>query len=235
MDTTIFNLANDVSLTMIHIGSGRFTMGSTSGLPLELPLREVTISQPFLLGKFPITQAQWCAVMGSNPAEFHADPQLPVENVSWLDCMDFCDKLTQLLQRPVRLPSEAEWEYACRAGSTTEYYFGDDVAGLIQHAWFDHNSQDHTHPVGLKHANAWGLHDMVGNVWEWCADVWDSSYEGASGQQAARNDHADTQPRRILRGGSWNYDGYRCRSAYRSREWNEFKCHHFGLRVAMTV
>lgn len=213
------------------IAAGRFLMGSDRGLELERPVHPVEIARAFLLGTYPVTQAEWRAVMGANPSEFPGDRR-PVENISWEDTQAFCRSLARRTGRRVRLPTEAEWEYACRAGTTTEYFFGDDPAPLPDYAWFDVNSGEGTSPVGVRRPNPWGLHDLLGNVWEWCEDVWRGDYEGAPADGRARSD-GEGQPRRVLRGGSWNYDAFRCRSAYRSREWKDFATNHFGLRVML--
>jgi formylglycine-generating enzyme required for sulfatase activity len=160
---------------------------------------------------------------------------LPVESVSFDDATTFCDRASKLNGRTVRLPSEAEWEYACRAGTTEEFFFGKDEHDLAEYAWFDLNSNGCTHKVGTKRANAWGLCDMVANVWEWCADMWHCDYQGAPDTAIPWLSDVDTQPRRCLRGGSWNYDGFRCRSAYRSRDWKHFATDHFGFRIIVTV
>jgi formylglycine-generating enzyme required for sulfatase activity len=221
------------AMELVRISPGTFVMGSPRGLPLELPPHLVSLTQPFLLGKCPVTQEQWQAVMGTNPSEFRGGPGLPVDGVSWDDAQTFCERLSQATGRVVRLPTEAEWEYACRAGTATEFCFGDSEAALDASAWFDRNSDGRTHPVGTKAANAWGLHDMAGNVWEWCADVWHSDYEAAPADGRAWRDAVERQPRRCLRGGAWNFDAFRCRSAYRSREWKHFATNHFGLRVVV--
>ncbi len=234
-DARNIELAPGVVLKLALIPPGRFTMGSIEGLPLEEPLHEVIIRRAFFLGKFPITQRQWIAVMGSNPSEHLQDDAAPVDSVSWDSSVAFCDAVAQGLGKEYRLPTEAEWEYACRAGSTSEFYFGDEEKALLEYAWFDLNSRGSTHAVGGKRPNPWGLCDMAGNVWEWCADVWHSDYEGAPRDGSAWLDDDAAQPRRVLRGGSWNYDGFRCRSAYRSREWKHFATDHFGFRVALTA
>jgi formylglycine-generating enzyme required for sulfatase activity len=226
----------DVSLELVPIPAGSFRMGSTKGLELETPVRIVHIKIPFLLGRFPVTQAQWLAVMGENPSEFRDSQdagQLPVENVSWDRAIEFCARSSAASGCVTRLPSEAEWEYACRAGTQTEYFFGDDESLLDDYAWFHNNSQERTHSVGSKQANPWGLEEMIGNVWEWCQDVWHSDYQNAPATGQAWLEGEERQPRRSLRGGAFNFDGFRCRSAYRSREWKHFATNHFGLRVAV--
>jgi eukaryotic-like serine/threonine-protein kinase len=220
-------------MDLILVPPGTFVMGSDRGLPLESPVHAVTVAHPFLLGKCPVTQEQWAAVVGTNPSEFRGGRGLPVDSVSWDDAQTFCARLGQAAGRIVRLPSEAEWEYACRAGTATEFFHGESEADLAAYAWFDRNSQGRTHRVGTKAANPWGLHDMTGNVWEWCEDVWHGDYEGAPADGEPWREGAERQPRRCLRGGAWNFDAFRCRSAYRSREWRHFATNHFGLRVAV--
>ena len=165
----------------------------------KMESNEVKMDQDFYLGKYPVTQQQWEAVMGNNPSNFKGG-SLPVETVSWDDAQIFIHKLNQLSGKKLyRLPTEAEWEYACRAGTTSEYYFGDDASQLGEYAWFGGNSGQTTHPVGQKKPNEWGLYDMAGNVWEWTDSWYDSS-----------------RSYRVIRGGSWFPSAVFCRSARRS-------------------
>ncbi|GBD53612.1 SUMF1/EgtB/PvdO family nonheme iron enzyme [Microcystis aeruginosa NIES-298] len=214
-------LPKGVTLEMVGLPAGQFLMGSPDSGPdaksEEKPQHLVKVNS-FAIGKYPVTQAQYEAVMGNNPSRFQNNPQNPVEKVSWNDAQAFCQKLSQISGKTYRLPTEAEWEYACRAGTTTRYYFGDDANQLGDYAWYAGNSQQTTHPVGQKKPNAWGLYDMSGNVWEWCEDNWHDSYENApkDGSAWLTNDN-DYRIRinRIVRGGSFYYNPYRCRSASR--------------------
>ncbi|MFH0965578.1 MAG: bifunctional serine/threonine-protein kinase/formylglycine-generating enzyme family protein [Planctomycetota bacterium] len=213
---------------MVFIPAGDFEMGSPSPGGVrqsdENPAHTVRITRPFYMGKCEITQEEWTRVMGSNPSHFK-DNRSPVESVSWNDCQTFC-KRTGL-----RLPSEAEWEYACRADTTWAYCFGDDPGDLGTHAWYTDNSGGSTHPVGEKRPNGWGLHDMHGNVWEWCADWWGDYYYS----QSPREDpHGPSSGEcRVLRGGSWNNNSWHCRSAFRFRNAPTFSNPSYGgFRVA---
>jgi formylglycine-generating enzyme required for sulfatase activity len=168
----------------------------------------VTITKPFYMGKYPVTQGQWQVVMGANPSQFK-NRKHPVENVSWEDAHTFIERLNRRQGcDDYRLPTEAEWEYACRAGSTASFPWGNDEHKLAEHAWYFGNSGQMTHPVGEKTPNAWGLHDMLGNVWEWVQD-WYGEYENGPVTDPAG---PPTGTARVVRGGCWcNSTAWDCR------------------------
>jgi len=196
----------------------------------EKPAHEVTLTQAFYLGKYEVTQEQYQEVMGNNPSRFKGR-DLPVETVSWEDAQAFCKKASEKTGLVVRLPTDAEWERACRAGTKTTYYTGDTDADLDRAGWYGGNSKGATHPAGQKVANAWGVYDMHGNVWEWCAD-WFEEYKGES----AVDPHGPAEGQyRVLRGGSWDFDPGRCRSAYRFGGTPGYRSHYFGFRVVWLV
>jgi len=221
---------NGVPLEMIFVPGGSFKMGSPEGVgdDNERPQRDVTVPG-FFIGKYQVTQAQWEAVMGKNPSSFKGDPALPVEIVLWNDAKEFCEKLAKMTSKAYRLPSEAEWEYACRAGTT-----GDYAGDLDAMAWYSDNSGDKTHPVGQKQVNAFGLYDMHGNVWEWCEDVWHDSYKGAPTDGSAWLSGGDST-NRVLRGGSYVNLACDCRSAYRSTYVARLIVDRVGLRVCVSA
>ncbi len=197
----------------------------------EGPQHEVTISKPFYMGKYEVTQAQWQAVMGNNPSYFNGN-NLPVDGVSWNDCQDFIQKLNQLGQGTFRLPTEAEWEYACRAGTTTRFYWGDDpsYAQIKDYGWYDGNSGGKTHEVGAKLPNKFGLFDMSGNVYELCQD-WYGKYSSGTHIDPAG---AVNGSLRVLRGGDWYCVDWYCRSAIRDYGYPGFRGNGVGFRVSRT-
>lgn len=226
---------NEIGMEFVRIKAGFFTMGSDENLDKEAgdyekPQHRVTISQDFYLGKYAVTQDEWEAVMGSNPSEFKGKRH-PVENVSWNDIQMFIQRLNAKEGTDkYRLPSEAEWEYAARAGTKSAYSFGDDASQLGQYAWFKDNSGDQTHPVGQKKPNPWGLYDMHGNVWEWVQDWFDVSYyaSGTSIDPAGSSSGII----RVLRGGSWNLPAKNLRSAARFGDTPDNRDEYGGFRLA---
>jgi formylglycine-generating enzyme required for sulfatase activity len=221
---------NGVSLEMVLIPGGRFKMGSSegNGCHVEWPEHEVTMDD-FYIGKYPITQAQWEAVTGGNPSHFEGNKNLPVENVSWSEAKKFCAKLSRMTGREYRLPSEAEWEYACRAGTA-----GDHAGKLDEMAWYRENSGEKSHPVGEKQPNAYGVYDMHGNVWEWCEDVLHMNYQGCPSDGEAWWSGGDSG-QRVKRGGCWADYETNCRSANRGWGGVHERGHYCGFRVASSV
>ena len=198
--------------------------------PSEKPAHSVTLTKPFYMGKLAVTQAQWQQVMGADPSNFKGRDK-PVETVSWDDAQAFCKKLSEQTKEMVRLPTEAEWEFACRAGTNTAYYSGDTDKDLDRVAWYDANSKNTTHSVGQKAPNAFGLYDMHGNVWQWCEDWYGEGYYRKS---EAENPHGPADGAfRVLRGGSWTYGSSHCRSA--RRRWGAPGRRGFdvGFRIAL--
>jgi formylglycine-generating enzyme required for sulfatase activity len=232
-------LPQDVTLEMVHIPGGQFLMGSPKGQgeDREKPQHQVTVPE-FWMGKYPVTQAQWRSIaslplvkqkLEPNPSKFQGDLR-PVETISWWEAIEFCARLSQLTGQQYRLPSEAEWEYACRANTTSEFYFGADLTkSLANHS----NAVGATTDVGIYAPNAFGLYDMHGNVWEWCQDYWHDSYVGApsNGSDWIDGNDNDSQNIRLLRGGSWIYDPNYCRSAYRYRNNADDRDFSSGFRV----
>jgi len=192
----------------------------------EKPAHEVTLTTPFYIGKQQVTQAQYEQVMGANPSQFKA-VSLPVDAVSWSDAQEFCKKLGEKTGLTVQLPTESQWEFACRAGTTTTYYSGDAEADLGRAAWYSANSKNTTHPVGHKEPNAWGVYDMHGNVWEWCRD-WHEQYKPEATVDPQGPPKGDG---RVLRGGSWDGSPGRCQSASRRRGIPDFRIRIVGFRV----
>ena len=234
------DLDNSVILEMVSIPAGEFLMGSPSNEKKrdesEGPQHKVSMPE-FFMGRFAVTQAQYQAVIGSNPANFKGEKR-PVEQVSWHDATEFCQKLKEKTGRNYRLPSEAEWEYACRAGTTTPFHFGATLTSNL--ANYDCTSiyqsepkreyREKTTEVGIFPPNAFGLYDMHGNVWEWCLDHWHDNYNGAPTDGSAWLSDNDNNYR-LLRGGSWDNSPRSCRSASRARYNPAQRGHIIGLRV----
>jgi formylglycine-generating enzyme required for sulfatase activity len=212
----VLDCGKGVTLELVDVVAGSFSMGSNDyDFGSEKPIHKVTL-KAFKMSKYPITQKQYRVVMGNNPSRFKSNQNCPVEQVSWDDAVAFCEQLSQMTGQNVNLPSEAQWEYACRAGSQTKYCFGDNINQLGNYAWYDTNSGKKTHPVGEKLPNSWGLYDMHGNVWEWCEDVYHKDYHGAPNDGIAwLTGGQQHRPRRTIRGGSWFDFAINCRSADR--------------------
>ena len=220
------DLGCGVRLQMLAIPAGTVRMGApeleTGSSNSQRPQHRVSV-RSFAMGKYPVTQAQYEAIMGSCPAYFQGGDR-PVETVSWHDAVEFCQKLSQLTARHYRLPSESEWEYACRAGTSTPFYFGDTIAPSVA----NYRSEETT-VVGSFPANSFGLYDMHGNILEWCADNYHSSYAGAPTDGSVWNN--DHNPTYVLRGGSWYSKPSYCRSAARIYYQSNYRCAYFGFRV----
>jgi formylglycine-generating enzyme required for sulfatase activity/serine/threonine protein kinase len=238
-------IINSIGMKLVLIPKGTFAMGwprkKATGWFSDEEQLQVTIRMDYYLGAFEVTQAQYEKLMGNNPSWFQGGRirgdslNHPVEQVSWEDAIEFCRKLSELPEekkagRVYRLPTEAEWEYACRAGSQTAFHFGDDPGLLGDYGWFDGNSGEQTHPVGQKKPNAWGLYDMHGNVWEWCSNWFGDYPKGAVTDSGGPNEGSH----RVYRGGSWFNESASCRSAYQGRVNPSFRNYSLGFRVALS-
>ena len=268
----IEDLGNGVKLEMIHIPAGEFMMGSSDEeieqlcqlytesnrafFKREVPQHQVKLKE-FYLGKYPVTQAQYQAVMGENPSSFQGENN-PVNKVSWHKAQEFCQKLSDKTGNKYQLPSESQWEYACRAGSKSKWCFGDDESLLKDYAWFADNSGDsiinateiwqndldnyidivfnknkcRTHAVGEKNPNIWGLYDMHGNVWEWCEDDLDN-YQNTPKDGKSNSDNFMEYI--VLRGASYHAKAYSCRSAYRLKSTRDSNDDFIGFRIMLIV
>lgn len=238
-------LAEGVPLFLNRIPAGSFQMGQRGKFPDEEPVHEVTITGDFFFGVFPVTQAQFRVFAEATGLKhengFPGKPYLPAESMDWDEAKAFCAWLNGLSGSGVPkgcmvdLPTEAEREYACRTGTTTEYYTGDGDGALKRAGWFGENSGGATHPVGALEPNKSGLYDMHGNVAEWCLDGWDG--EGFRKRAAGASDPLiepdDAKPRRVIRGGSWNYTAWRCRSAFRNWRRPGHRFGYLGFRVGL--
>jgi formylglycine-generating enzyme required for sulfatase activity len=229
---------NSIGMEFVLIPPGTFMMGDNAGAgDYEMPQHQVTISQPFYLGKYEVTQAQWMEVMGTNPSDFRG-PSNPVENVSWDDIQEFISRLNKREgHNRYRLPTEAEWEYAARGGTDTLFFFTRDLRSrrevatqLDAYAWFDENSGKPTHPVGQKRPNPFGLYDIYGNVSEWVQD-WFGAYSGGSFTDPLGPSSGD---KRVQRGGSWDHLVRDCRSTYRDKWSPHIGSWLDGFRLALS-
>ena len=224
-------LTNSIGTKFALIPAGEFIMGSED-FDWSKPVHTVKIRTPFYLGIYPVTQREWNAIMGNNPSKFNGN-DLPVETVSWNKVQDFIKKLNEKESTDkYRLPSEAEWEYAARAGTTTRYSFGDDDSKLGEYAWYSKNSGGKAHPVGKKGANPWGLYDVHGNVWEWVQDEWHDTYNGAPDDGSAWENGIGAYRNR---GGSWFNYAWNCRSASRNYDVPGYRYLDLGFRLLQEV
>jgi formylglycine-generating enzyme required for sulfatase activity len=246
LESKVLDLGNGVKMEMVLIPAGSFMMGDAAGEACERPVHKVTITKPFYIGKYLVTPEQWESVMGNNPSEFKG-PKNPVENVNYKDCQAFLKKLEEKFGptgAKFSLPTEAQWEYACRAGTTTRYYFGDSEKDLDQYAWFAGHADRRTHPVGEKKPNAWGLYDMHGSVSQWCADCYGEDYykaspandpTGPADKASAANDPTGSTGRpRVYRGGGYVDEASDCRAARRGKQSAHIPGSFLGFRVVCT-
>ena len=248
VQSRVINIGTGIDITLLAIPAGSFMMGSDVEED-EQPVHKVTLNA-FEMSRTEITQGQYKAITGTNPSHFAGEKNLPVEKVTWQDAVLFCNKLSDRERLPrcyneetwkcdftkngYRLPTEAEWEYACRAGSTTEYYSGDTKQDLARVGWyggFDGNSEETTHPVAQKEPNAWGLYDMHGNVWEWCND----SFGRYNGEAAHNPTGPESGSYGVMRGGSWFNNGDFARSAFRINDRQDRTGYFTGFRIVRGV
>lgn len=232
-ETTEIFTSSFTGIEFVLVPAGEFEMGSPfeekDKFPNECPAHKVTIEKSFYMGKSSVTQKQWKKITGKNPSHFKGEDR-PVEMVSWTEVQKFVKKLNEKEHTDkYRLPSEAEWEYACRAGTQTRYPFGNDESKLDEYAWYAENSGGQTHTISRKKPNSWGLYDMHGNVWEWVQDNWHENYKGSPSNDNAWEDKEDSH--RVSRGGSWYCDASLCRSASRFRRDPENHISNLGFRL----
>ena len=235
------NYTNGIGIKFVHLPAGAFVMGSSNketGRGDDEIQHKVTFAKGIYFGVHPVTQEQWQAVMGDNPSSFKGEKDLPVESVSWQDCQEFCKLLTHKDKKPYRLPSEAEWEFACRAGTASAYHVGETIAtdqanyngNFVYGAGTKGVYREKTTPVGSFAPNAWGLYDMHGNVWQWCQD-WHGGY---AHKEVADPQSPQTGNNRVLRGGSWGSHPIFCRSANRNFVDPDRRTEFYGFRVCFS-
>jgi formylglycine-generating enzyme required for sulfatase activity len=221
-------IENGIELVLIPAGS--FTIGTPDDEPGrnsdESPVHKVTISKPFYIGKYEVMQAQYIALMSNNPSKFKGD-NLPVDNINWPEAVKFCKKLSERTGHKYRLPTEAEWEYACRANTTTTFYWGNDMDD--SYAWYRENSEGTTHPVGMKKPNPWGLYDLCGNIEEWYSDWYSPTYE--SNEHLTDPQGPESGELRVRRGGCWYHSVQCLRSGNRFYYHPDERHNQIGFRV----
>jgi formylglycine-generating enzyme required for sulfatase activity len=237
----IYHLPNNQKMEMVLIKPGKYLMGDKGWKKGTQPVHQVTINYSFFIGKYLVTQAQWRALMGDSVQSWHKGDDRPMERVTWHDAQSFLSALNTHASSSslymYRLPSEAEWEYVCRAGTTTEYSFGNTISTKLanfdcryRHGNTPEGISIHkTTPVGNYPPNRWGVYDMHGNLWEWCGDVWHENYIGAPSDGSSWLVGGDST-RRVVRGGAWNQLDYECTSAYRRSEISSHGLTYVGFR-----
>ncbi len=231
----VVQLADGVEIALVHVPEGSFLMGSPDVFDDDesRPRHEVTVGRAFWMGKHEVTQEQWRAVLASSPSRIKGE-NFPVDSVSWNDCKRFLATLNERLglarHEAFRLPTEAEWEYAARAGTEASYSFSESAKNLGQYAWFDKNSKKSTHRVGLLRPNPWGLYDIYGNVAEWCEDTWSDDYVSAPADGSARQ---GTDTDRVWRGGSWDHAADELRSYFRTADDVTENAKTLGFRLVL--
>mgnify|MGYP004655512091 CR=1 FL=1 len=232
-DDITIPVKDDISIDMVRVEAGMFTMGATPEMEepfdREKPTHQVTLTNDYYIGKYEVTQALWQAVMGKNPSCFKGD-NLPVEQVSWNDCQEFISKLNSITGKVFRLPTEAEWEYAARGGKKSRGYQYSGSNNLSDVAWYEDNSGSGTHAVGSKQANELGIYDMSGNVWEWCHD-WNGKYSSSSQTNPTG---ATSGSYRVFRGGCWCFTAGCCRSSHRGSITPNGRFSNLGLRLVLS-
>jgi len=256
-ESAVVEVITPSGAAMVFVTGGSFTMGSSKGSPAEAPPHQVTVGS-FLMDKYEVTGAQYVTAQLPNPSRWHENPKNPVEQVRWRDAKQYCnersllEKLTpcynektldwdcDMTANGYRLPTEAEWEYAARAGTEGDYEFG-SADKLRQYGWFAENGEQKTHPVGQKKPNRWGLHDLYGNVSEWCEDVYNATYyQGSPATDPTGPPNTGADVRRVIRGGSWKASAGQCRSSARQGEKTGdsdacFKTDYSGFRCVRRV
>ncbi len=233
MTNTIRILEQLSESELVRVAGGKYLMGSKDASEWEQPVHWVRLAD-FYIGKHLVTQGFWKSVTGRTPSEFKGDKH-PVNNVSWEDIQQFLTSLNDKTSKSFRLPSESEWEYAARGGRYSQDYIYAGSDKLSQVGWYDDNSNDETHEVGLLLPNELGLYDMSGNVWEWCADDWHDNYKGAPADGSAWVDRPDRGAGRVLRGGGCINSAERCRPAVRSWLGPDYRGDSFGFRLAVSL